>query len=72
MNLDRNIYEGWTPRDFINELEPILDMIMSGNAIQKPFTNKKDLSNWCSDNQPFYKKRIPEVIDYFAKKYNIK
>jgi hypothetical protein len=24
------------------------------------------------DNQPYYKKYIPEVVNYFAKKYSIK
>lgn len=72
MGLQRNVYEGWTPADFINELEPMLSQIMQGNSYIKPFTNKKELTLWCNDNQPYYKKRVPEVINYFSTKYVIK
>lgn len=44
---------------------------MKGNSWQKPFTNRKDLTKWCIDNQPYYKKAIPEVIKYFCSVYNI-
>lgn len=65
-------WEGWTAQDFINELEPIADMVMEGRAITRPFKDRKSLERWCMSNQPYYKKRIPEVIDYFAEKYNLK
>lgn len=32
MNLDRHIYEGWTARDFIDDLEPMVEMIMKGRS----------------------------------------
>lgn len=71
-NLDRNIYEGWTPRDFIRELEPQLDLLMGVNSkyIEKPhFMKKEEIKKWCMDNQPYYKKYIPEVVTYFWNKY---
>lgn len=68
MNIDRHIWEGWTPRSFIEDLEPMFDMIQSGQSWKKPFTNKEDLKQWCMDNQPYYKKHIPEVFAYFKKK----
>ena len=68
----RNVWEGWTPQDFINELEPSLDVIMEGKSWQKKFENKKDMVEWIKSNQPYYKKSIPEVNNYFAKKYNLK
>ena len=34
----------------------------------KPFVDKQDLRNWIKDNQPYYKKHIPEVYKYFLKK----
>ena len=71
MNLDRHIYEGWTVRSFIEELEPTLEMIMTGRSWQKPFEDKKSLNKWLKDNQPYYKKPIKEVQLYFAKKYNM-
>lgn len=71
-DMNRNVWEGWTPQDFIDELEPSLEVIMKGQSWQKPFTNKKDMVEWIKDNQPYYKKSIKEVNDYFAKKYNLK
>lgn len=65
MNLDRHIWEGWTARDFINDLEPIFKMIMSGQSWQKPFKTPEEVKVWCKENQPGYKKHIPEVYGYF-------
>ncbi len=70
-NLNKEVWEGWTVQKFIDELEPIADMIMSGNSYKKPFANKAELKAWCKDNQPYYKKNIPDVVEYFAKKYNL-
>lgn len=70
MNLERNIYEGWRPIDFINELEPIFNIIQSNQSWMKKF-DKNDiqrLKQWCMDNQPHYKKHIPEVFNYFKNK----
>lgn len=74
MNIDLNkeIWEGWTVQDFIEELEDPIDMIMSDNSWLEPFKTKAELKKYCMDNQPYYKKAIPEVIEYFANKYNIK
>lgn len=72
MNLDRHIYEGWTVRDFIDDLEPMVEMIMKGRSWQKPFEDKKSLNKWLKENQPYYKRPIKEVQQYFAKKYDIK
>lgn len=71
-DMNRNVWEGWTPQDFINELEPSLDVIMEGKSWQKKFENKKDMVEWIKSNQPYYKKSIPEVNNYFVKKYNLK
>ena len=68
---NRHIWEGWTVQDFIDELEPQLDMIQAGQSWQSRIISKDALKNWCIDNQPYYKKHIPEVVNYFAKKYNI-
>lgn len=71
-NLDRHVWEGWTPRAFIEDLEPQVQMIQRGQSWRKPFQNKAELKEWCKDNQPYYKKHVPEVVNYFAKEYNIK
>ena len=72
MNLSKHIWEGWTVQNFIDELEPTLDLIMDNRSHVNPIKTKEELKTWCMDNQPYYKKYIPEVVTYFAKKYNIK
>lgn len=71
-DLDRNVWEGWTPRDFIEALEPSIDMIMTDRSWRGPFTSKAELAEYCRDNQPFYKKRVPEVVSYFSEKYGLR
>ena len=68
---NRHVWEGWTVQDFINELEWLFDMIMSGKSRVKPFNNDKELKKWLMDNQPGYKKHIPEVFEYFRNKMYI-
>jgi hypothetical protein len=71
MNLNRHIWEGWTAQSFIDELEPQFNQIMSGDSWHEPFSSKDDLKRWCMDNQPYYKKHIPEVFTYFNKQLKI-
>lgn len=68
INLNKHIWEGWTVGSFIEELEPEFDMIMSGQSWQQPFKTKEEVKSWCMDNQPYYKKYIPEVVNYFSEK----
>ena len=66
--MSKHIWEGWTVQDFVNELEPIFNMIMRGQSHQKKFQSKEELKQWCKDNQPYYKKHIPAVVNYFWNK----
>jgi hypothetical protein len=68
MSNSKHIWEGWIVQDFIDELEPQFNMIMNNNSWQKPFKTKEEIKNWCKENQPYYKKHIPEVTNYFIKK----
>lgn len=68
VNLDKHIWEGWTVRAFIEDLEPIFNMIIRGQSHISPFKSKEELKKWCMDNQPYYKKHIPDVVNYFAQK----
>lgn len=68
MNLKKHIWEGWTVGDFIEDLEPTFNQIQSGNSWHKPFKTKEEVKKWCMDNQPYYKKNIPEVTNYFTNK----
>lgn len=70
MNLNKHIWEGWTVQSFINELEPTFNQIMRNQSWQKPFTSTEQLKAWCKDNQPYYKKHIPEVFNYFKNKFD--
>jgi hypothetical protein len=72
INFKKHIWEGWRVLDFINELEPTLDNIMKNYFRERIIKNKTDLKKWCMENQPYYKKYIPEVVNYFANKYNLK
>ena len=67
-NLNKHIWEGWTVQDFINELEPTFDMIQNGGSWKDKFKTPAELKEWCKDNQPYYKKHIPEVFNYFKAK----
>ena len=66
MNRDKHIWEGWTVGDFIDDIEPIFDM--ANHINRQAFTNKVELKKWVKDSQPYYKKHIPEVYNYFLKK----
>jgi hypothetical protein len=72
INYSKHIYEGWLVSDFIEELTDIAQMIMTGKSHVSKFENKEQLKKWCMENQPFYKKYIPEVVNHFAEKYNLK
>jgi hypothetical protein len=71
MNLEKHIWEGWTVKDFIDELDDLVSIAVSGQSHFKTIINKQQLKQFCMDNQPYYKKHIPEVVDYFAKQYQI-
>lgn len=70
MNLQKHISEGWIVQDFIDELEPTFNMIQNNQSWMPKFTkdDTKRLKQWCMDTQPYYKKHIPEVFNYFKKK----
>jgi hypothetical protein len=63
MNKDKHVWEGWTVGDFIDELEITFKF--------QSFKSKNDLKNWCKSEQPYYKKHIPEVYNYFLQKANL-
>lgn len=71
MSLNKHVWEGWTVQDFIDELELNLDRIQSGSSWRARFTTRDEIKSYCMDNQPYYKKYIKEVVDYFCTKYKI-
>lgn len=71
INYNKHVWEGWTVQDFIDELHYTIKMIMSGNSIFKKFTTKAELKKWLKENQPYYKKDIPEVLKHFSELYEL-
>ena len=67
-DMTKHIWEGWTVQDFVEALEPQFRQIMSGGSWQSPFKTEQELKQWCMDNQPYYKKHIPGVFNYFKSK----
>jgi hypothetical protein len=47
-------------------------MIQNNKSWMKAINTKAELKEWCKDNQPYYKKHIPEVVNHFAEKFNLK
>ncbi len=70
INRDKHIWEGWTVGDFIDELEPSFNTIQRSDGFwnEVGFKSKQQLKQWVKDNQPYYKKHIPEVYKYFLNK----
>lgn len=72
INYNKHIWEGWRIKDFIDELEYAVDNLIC-NSIEFHITvTRKDIEKCCIDNQPYFKKVIPEVVEHFCQKYNIK
>lgn len=71
MSNNKHVWEGWTVQDFIDDLEPMFNQIMSNNSWQKPFKTKEEVKEWCKSNQPHYKKYIPGVASHFIKKAGV-
>tara|TARA_Y100000033_G_scaffold3604_1_gene3091 strand:+ start:82 stop:309 length:228 start_codon:yes stop_codon:yes gene_type:complete len=72
MNRDKHIWEGWTVNDFIESVEPFFKSQMDGGLWGLNhcggFKDKKHLKKFIKENQPYYKKHIPEVYNYFLNK----
>jgi len=64
---DKHIWEGWTIGDFINDIEQTFDRTLKQYG-KKHWGNKANLKKWVKNEQPYYKKYIPEVYNYFLKK----
>jgi hypothetical protein len=59
--MNKHIWEGWTVGSFIEELE------LPFRYHQK-FKSRDEVKKWAMSEQPYYKKYIPEVVDYFWEK----
>jgi len=44
MNMNRHVWEGWTPQNFVDELSPTFEMIQRGESWRKPFKDEKEVN----------------------------
>lgn len=72
IDYNKHIWEGWLVQDFINELNELVTIALAKKSHFKTIQTKKDLKEFCMSNQPYYKKYIPEVVEHFAQKFNLK
>lgn len=71
LNLDREVWEGWTVRNFIDELSDEILMIMECGSWVDPFKTKAELTEYIASAQPYISEPIPEVVEYFALCYGL-
>lgn len=71
---EKHIWEGWRVIDFIEELEPTLDMLMDFSEsriyCEPGFTTKEQIKDWVRNHLPYTTKALNEVTKYFVDKYN--
>ena len=60
-NFDKHIYEGWTVGCFYKDLSTLFMMKASFGH----FNTREDVKKWCINEQPYWKKEIPELVDCF-------
>lgn len=72
INYDKHIWEGWTVKDFINDIIGEIDILIELHRPRGNTVDRKLIAELTSNAQPYYKKVIPEVVDYFCKRYNAK
>ena len=71
LNLDREVWEGWTVRNFIDDISDEILMIMENGSWMDPFKTKAELEEYITMAQPYIKTPIPEVVEYFALCYGL-
>ena len=74
VNIEKHIWEGWKVIDFINQIEPTLEIILSNHrdsfyCDKKPFKSRDEFNSSVKMEQPYYSKYIPGVVSYFTRKY---
>ncbi len=67
------IADGIYENDIIDKLDNVIYLIMNNESYIKPFTNRKEFTEWFEwfCNQYIITDNIPKVINYFCNKYNI-
>lgn len=76
VNLDKEVWEGWTVRKVIQNNMTMLDMIMTNNScLAQPFQSKEELKSYLMGNiLPAgcrKKSCVNECTKFFAERYNL-
>lgn len=50
INYNKEVFEGWLVKDFIEALENDIFYIMTDTSIILPFKNKDELKKYCMEN----------------------
>lgn len=45
MNSNKPVWEGWTVQDFIDDLEPMFNLIMGGQSWQKQCNTRNEIKD---------------------------
>ena len=72
IDFNKEVENGFTVEDIINDIAIELDSIMSGTSFRDPFTSREDLNRYIGKNLLCYTdKDTPEVYNYFNWKYHL-
>jgi len=61
INMNKHIWEGWTVGNFIEALDIEF-------KYHPKFKSRDEVKKWAMESQPYYKKYIPDVVDYYWEK----
>jgi hypothetical protein len=61
INMNKHIWEGWTVGSFIEALDIEF-------KYHPKFKSRDEVKKWAMESQPYYKKYIPDVVDYYWEK----
>lgn len=71
VNYSKHIQEGCAVRDFINDIEYSVDITINDYKSRGIVITKDIIARITSGQQPYYKRVIPDVVNYFCNKYNV-
>lgn len=71
VNLNKEIWEGWTVGAIYDDVKWLADMIQRGEAIHKPFRSQKEIADWLKDEKPNMKKGANDVAKLLAADYDL-
>ena len=71
VNLNKEIWEGWTVGSIYKDVKPIADMIQRGESWKKPFKSQKDVAEWFKNDYPNWKKAANDIAKLLGDDYGL-